>query len=749
MKALFRCSPLMLVLLSTACGGSDPVDPGPTPTIELQATPAALNIVQGQSGTVQLALVRGGGYSGNVSVSTSGLPAGVSAAVSPSPITGTTTSATVTVTSTLSAAPGTYDVTVTASASGVTGVSDVFELTITAAPAFSIALAQNALSVNAGSSVGTDVTITRTNLPGAVTLTLDAPDGITGTFVPAAPTTNSSALTIAVDESVAPGDYTLTVNAAASTFGVQSATLTLTVFPLPDFTLSISQTPVAILAGESGNATVTLARTNFTGDVEFSLVAPPAGITATFDPATTADNSSEVTINVGSGVAAGEYDLTVQGTGDGVGIRTAMLPIEVSVPVVGTTVEWMVCDQATAPQLFVYRDGAGPWIPVTATQQNGVFHYTFQITSDTATVAYLTPALLAADIAPSRMTGSQNARSVSQRMPRGTARSSGMFQTSLHTRQIHFHRSDAATVGMCSPGSATGQLDVSVDNLTGDQFARILSRGGASRLFRSNTSTGPITTVAGAHDMWIMRQNDAGTVFGSEVRRAVAVPGPLTIDAATMAPASTATVTLTGVPSTANVFDAMWLTTATGRVGPFGLPAAPLLRARPIVANSTSQSGDLYEYEYSFIDTQADPVFYQGNYFLGATISDRVIAAHPAASEPSVTTASTSPVTRLRASGAIPAVYNDEVALRFFGEGSGFINVHDITATAAWRAAQGSPNNYALTMADLGTAQWPALATLPNPYVTSLILTGSNFDTTPTAGSYRVQVEWRNFTFQD
>src|SRR6266850_2507750 len=99
----------------------------------------------------------------------------------------------------------------------------------TTTPNYTLSLSQAALTIIQGANAPTAVTITRTNFTGAVTLSLgNAPAGVTGAFVPAAPTGTTSTLTVTVGASVTPGTYNLTVD-GTGTPGSRSTPLTLTV----------------------------------------------------------------------------------------------------------------------------------------------------------------------------------------------------------------------------------------------------------------------------------------------------------------------------------------------------------------------------------------------------------------------------------------------------------------------------------------------------------------------------------------
>src|SRR5439155_1523017 len=242
----------------------------------------------------------------------------------------TGTSATLTVSVGATVVPGVYNLTVNGSGSPGNR-STPLTLTVSAAPDYSLSLAPAALTIAQGASGTTAVPITRTNFAGAVTLSLgNAPAGVTGSFNPAAPTGTSSTLTMSVGATVLPGTYNLTV-AGTGTPGNRSTPLTLTVSAAPDYTLSLSPATLTIAQGATGPTTVTIARTNFTGAVTLSLGNAPTGVTGSFNPAAPTGTSSTLTVSVGAAVAAGTYNLTVDGTG-APGNRSTPLTLTVSAP---------------------------------------------------------------------------------------------------------------------------------------------------------------------------------------------------------------------------------------------------------------------------------------------------------------------------------------------------------------------------------------------------------------------------------
>ena len=99
--------------------------------------------------------------------------------------------------------------------------------------------------------------------------------------------------------------------------------------PAADYTLSLAPAALTIVQGANGTATVTIARTNFTGAVTLSLGGAPTGVTGSFNPAAPTGTSATLTVSVGGAVAAGVYNLTVAGAGSA-GNRSTPLTLTVN-----------------------------------------------------------------------------------------------------------------------------------------------------------------------------------------------------------------------------------------------------------------------------------------------------------------------------------------------------------------------------------------------------------------------------------
>jgi hypothetical protein len=244
-STLLRGSSAALIALLAACsGGGDgtPTDPAPGPNVTVTLTLGGANVevTQGENAaTVQLAINRPSGFTGTVNLAATA-PAGITATLTPPALTGTATTTTLNVQAAAGVAAGDYAVTVTATGTGVTTSSLVVPLVVkTAAPppppppagSYTLAVAPNAVSVQAGQQGSAEVTLTRANnFAGAVALTATgAPAGVTVGFAPASVVASTSAVTVTVGASVAPGAYPIVIRGNATGQDERTATLTLTV----------------------------------------------------------------------------------------------------------------------------------------------------------------------------------------------------------------------------------------------------------------------------------------------------------------------------------------------------------------------------------------------------------------------------------------------------------------------------------------------------------------------------------------
>ena len=176
-------------------------------------------------------------------------------------------------------------------------------------------------SLSPGGEVRVPVTISRSgSFTGAVTLEVfGAPDGVSGRFEPNPAAGTESTLVVTTQNSVAAGMYSLSVRGKS---GSSSASTKVDVNVVgtttePTFSLALSPASLSAEAGKTVQTTVTVNKTaSFSNNVSLSASGAPNGVTVSFDPAAT-NSTSKVSVKVGGGVAAGNYTLTIMGSGGG------------------------------------------------------------------------------------------------------------------------------------------------------------------------------------------------------------------------------------------------------------------------------------------------------------------------------------------------------------------------------------------------------------------------------------------------
>jgi len=192
-------------------------------------SPSAVSVTRGASAATTVAIARTN-FTGAVTMSASGLPAGVTVAFNPSTATsGNSVTATFTASST--ATLGAATVTLTATSGALTRSTSV-SLTVNdgSTPTFTVAASPGSLSVARGASGASTIAITRTNFTGAVTMSASGlPTGVNVAFNPSAATTgNSVTATFTASSTATLGAATVTITATSGTTS-RTTTVALTV----------------------------------------------------------------------------------------------------------------------------------------------------------------------------------------------------------------------------------------------------------------------------------------------------------------------------------------------------------------------------------------------------------------------------------------------------------------------------------------------------------------------------------------
>ena len=232
-----------------------------SPNFTLSASPSSLSVTQGSSGNSTITVNPTGGFTGSVSLSASGLPAGVTASFGTNPATSTSV---VTFTASSTATTGTSSVTITGT-SGTLSHTTTVSLTVSApaAPNFTLSSSPASLTVKQGTNGSSTITVTPSNgFTGSVTLSNSAlPSGVTASFG-TNPTTSTSVVTFTASSTATTGTSTITITGTSGTLS-HTTTISLTISSAsatqlignPGFENGTATAPWSLTAGVINNST--------------------------------------------------------------------------------------------------------------------------------------------------------------------------------------------------------------------------------------------------------------------------------------------------------------------------------------------------------------------------------------------------------------------------------------------------------------------------------------------------------------
>ncbi len=262
------------------------------------------------------------GFASPCTLTVSGLPLGASADFDPNPATPTDVSV-MSIGTDRETAPGTYDLTVTATelVGGQTQHSTQVVLIVTPPPDFTIEVQPDSQEVQATYSADFDVILT--SLYGfASPCTLTATGLPLGAFAvfdpnPATPT-ETSVMSIHTTRTTPPGTYSITV--AATELGKaqvhHSAQVKLTVTPPPDFTIEAEPDTQEVQATFSVDFDVILTSLyGFASPCTLTVAGLPGNASADFNPnLVLPSDSSVMSVNTARETPPGTYQVTVTST---------------------------------------------------------------------------------------------------------------------------------------------------------------------------------------------------------------------------------------------------------------------------------------------------------------------------------------------------------------------------------------------------------------------------------------------------
>ncbi len=371
-------TPLLLTvgtLLLTACGSDAVVEPTP-PSITINIAPSALTITAGRGGSSMVTLSRTA-FTGDITLEASNVPADVVAGFSAPTHSGSVTTSLLSFTTTEETLSGVYPITVTASGSGVSTITQQVLLSVTGGvvPGFTIAL-DSALALLPGGTATTAVTVTRTGgFSDAVTVTVaDLPPAVNASVTQSG---NTTVLGFTAGANATPATTNVTVRATAPGQPDRSAVLALTITPPPAIDVTIAPAQLGVQQGSTGQSMLTVSRSGgFAGALSVAATVATPGITVTPSPATIAADgtTSTIVVAVGANVPTGSHPISITVSGAGVTSKTVVLPLSVTATAGGSiATTWQFCADATELPIWVaHRNTDGTWTRASRTSENSV-----------------------------------------------------------------------------------------------------------------------------------------------------------------------------------------------------------------------------------------------------------------------------------------------------------------------------------------------------------------------------------------
>jgi len=303
----------------------------------LTAATSGLTITQGTTGQTSVASMHKGAFNSAVSLSWSGLPTGVSAALAKSAFAAPGDGTTVTIfTATANATPGTYTVILTGTGGGQTQTMPV---TLTIAPpsctlGVTYPSSATALTLSAGQTSSVQASCTSAQGVFSAPLKLSLTGARTGVTAQAAAATIAAgakvAVQIATPQSMAAASFKLSLTATSGSF-TQSVPISVEV-SASNFTLSAAQSAMSITAGTSGQISVSSIHHGlFSSPVSLSWAGLPGGVTASLARSVFAapgDGTAATSFAAAANTAPGTYAVTLTATGGGL---TQSVPVTLTI----------------------------------------------------------------------------------------------------------------------------------------------------------------------------------------------------------------------------------------------------------------------------------------------------------------------------------------------------------------------------------------------------------------------------------
>ncbi len=352
-----------------------------SPDFGLVASPKSQSVVQGNSVTYSAVITALNNYTGTITFSVAGLPAGATLTPPPPAVTNSGSSAITILTSNGTTTPvGSYPLTITATDGVLVHTANVTLIVTSNAPDFTFTASPASQTVVQGSSVAYSAVITAVNsYTGTINFSVAGlPAGATLTPPPPA-VINSGASTITIltnnGTTTAVGVYPLTITATDGVI-VHTASVTLSVTAPADFTISATPASQTVTAGVNAGYQINIGSVGgFNGQVTLSASVasatqpPPVGEiipTASINPTTVNGSGlAALTVTTNSTTTADTYVVTITGTAaNGTLVHSTTVTLVVNAQGIGDF-------SISSPNLITVKRGQSGSLTVTITAQAG------------------------------------------------------------------------------------------------------------------------------------------------------------------------------------------------------------------------------------------------------------------------------------------------------------------------------------------------------------------------------------------
>ena len=276
----------------------------------VSATPAGQTISPGGSASYAASILTTNGFTNDVTLSLSGLPAGANGSFSPPSVSGVGNS-TLTVTTSTNTPAGAYALTLAGTGGGLTRSTSV-TLNISG---FVLSASPSAQNVPTNATTTFSVSLAATNgFADSVALSVSGlPPGASASFAPPSlGSSGTSILSVTTASATPTGIYPLTITGAGGSL-TRTAAVSLNVF---DFSLAGTPGTQTVTPSAAVNYSVSVAGTaGISNNVALSLSGLPPGATASFSPASlSGSGNSTLTVAAALTTPVGSYPLTITGT---------------------------------------------------------------------------------------------------------------------------------------------------------------------------------------------------------------------------------------------------------------------------------------------------------------------------------------------------------------------------------------------------------------------------------------------------